>query len=120
LEAWGAPLHRSDFPTPKGCPDCRRLIAGVRRYGRVVLHSQLGVTQRKHAEAVRCVRPGCCCCCCCCCVSQHTACYNFGAHHACCIPGGQGLSQCAVLQADLLGLSKAVHLCGTLVSMWVD
>jgi hypothetical protein len=53
LEPWGAPIPRSDFPPPKGCPDCRQLVAGVRRYGRVVQHSLLGMTQRKHAEAVR-------------------------------------------------------------------
>jgi hypothetical protein len=53
LEPWGVPLHRSDYPTPKHCPDCRALISGVRRYGRVVMHSQLGVTQRKYAEAIR-------------------------------------------------------------------
>lgn len=53
LQPWTTPLYRSDFPPPKGCPDCRKVIAGVKRYGRVVLHSQLGVTQRKHAEAIR-------------------------------------------------------------------
>jgi len=53
LEPWGSPLHRNDFPPPKWCPDCRRVVAGVRRYGRVVLHSQLGVIQRKHAQAIR-------------------------------------------------------------------
>lgn len=53
LEPWGGPLHRNDFPPPKSCPDCRRVVTGVRRYGRVVLHSQLGVIQRKHAQAIR-------------------------------------------------------------------
>lgn len=53
LQPWGVPKHRSDFPQPKQCPDCRGLIGGVRRYGRIVLHSQLGVTQRKYAEAIR-------------------------------------------------------------------
>lgn len=53
LEPYSAPKHRSDFPQPKQCPDCRGFIAGVQRYGRIVLHSQLGVTQRKYAEAVR-------------------------------------------------------------------
>lgn len=53
LQTWQEPLSRSDFAIPKACPDCRALVVGVRRYGRVVLHSQLGLTQRKHAEAVR-------------------------------------------------------------------
>jgi hypothetical protein len=53
LKPYGTPKHRSDFPQPKHCPNCRGFIAGVRRYGRIVLHSQLGVTQRTYAEAVR-------------------------------------------------------------------
>lgn len=53
LTTWVKPVNRDDFPVPKGCPQCRRLIVGVRRYGRIVLHSQLGLTQRKHVELVR-------------------------------------------------------------------
>lgn len=53
LQQWLEPLSRSDYGIPKACPDCRRLVVGVRRYGRVLLHSQLGLTQRKHAEMTR-------------------------------------------------------------------
>lgn len=53
LTEWGAPLSRDDFPPPKACPDCRRVIGRVRRYGRVVMHNQLGVMQRKYAEDIR-------------------------------------------------------------------
>jgi len=57
LQEWLLPLSRSDYVTPKGCPDCRQLVVGLKRYNRVVLHSQLGLMQRKHAEAIRYDQP---------------------------------------------------------------
>eukprot|EP00775_Hariotina_reticulata_P006332 gene6332-6566_t len=53
LQDWLLPLSRSDYVPPKGCPDCRQVVVGLKRYNRVVLHSQLGLMQRKHAEAIR-------------------------------------------------------------------
>lgn len=53
LPAWQQPLYREDFSRPKGCPSCRTLVSGVRRYGRVMLHNLLGLTQRRHAQHIR-------------------------------------------------------------------
>jgi hypothetical protein len=53
LSQWLWPVTPQEVPKPKGCPSCRAVIQGVRRYGRMTALTRAGLLQRKALDARR-------------------------------------------------------------------